>query len=539
MRSSSILAVCGTCLAVCGAAFAQNSTTRPDSNNNKDNTINTRPATQPERTARGNQQANAGEQQILRQLEGTWKVEVSVNTSMWNPHLFKDGAGKDGMGKDRMNKTPGTDGTRQTNPGATTPGTANPGTTNPGATNPGTTNPGTTPGAGSPPGAGTYSTAGFQTFTAYSGARLVLGDNVLQQTTIIPDMPMMKKGMDATMGRTPESGKLNNKSGADDEYKGMFFLSFDEPSNTYNMVFMDNCHGQMHFASGNYDSSTNRIVFNSSEEGYGRNGDAYRSDRPAHGYTPGAAGDGRNDADRANDPNRTKNPGGVNANDPRNNDVKRDADGKDGVVEENREAIRDALQNSNRGGASDGMMKQHGDVQVVLEIISPDEHRVTMYTSNGPNQSDRLGTPGMDRPGMTPDGTRDRVPTGEPARTPDPDPSTNPTRSNSPSHVNDPTRINDPKKTTDGTRSTDPSHVNDPSRITPPTNPGVTDRDSKTQPGDRANPNAGWNNRDLSRDGRVVYRAVYTRAAGAELAKFRDLLRTSESYSNVPTDSNR
>lgn len=340
MTVSRVLAFCGLSVGLTGALAAQPQT--PPKPDPAKPTQPDRPETGKPDPARPAAVARGDETSMLKQLEGRWKVEVSVNPAMWNPHLFKDEA---------------------------------------------------RPADGAKPAAHDQADLS-KTVTGYSNVKLILGERVVQETTVLLDM---KAKMDR--GDKPDD-KPRTKTPGDDKFRGVSLLSFDEKDRTYSMVFVDNCQGDMHYCTGSYDAGANRIVFNSVDHG------PAVTDRRTSGAPSNP------NSSPTSSPNSTPN-----------------------------------------SSPDHGKWQGLAGMQVVLELVGPDEHRVTMYATGNPYPA--------------------RPATGAPG---------------------------------DGN------------------NPGgsPTDKPRTDQPTDRAS-------QPMSpADGAIVYRAVYRRASGSDLDKFRDALRLSD-----------
>lgn len=362
MTVSRVLAVCGLTAAVSCALAVQPQTppkpdtTRPD-NTRPDNARPDPSRNDPNNPSRSDRSVS-DEAGRLKQLEGRWKVEVSIDPAMWNPHLFKDdarpGSDENKPGKSPSGKSP-SDKPASDAPSARTPD-------------------------GAP--------AGSKVVTGYSNVKLILGDRVLQETTVLPDMKAkMDRGMDRDSSTDDKPARQSGKAAGDEKFKGVSLLSFNENDRTYSMVFVDNCQGEMRHCTGTYEAGANRIVFNAAPHGH--------------------------DKDAQHKPDSS-------------------------------------TSDHSKWQAASGM-------QVVLEFVSPDEHRVTMYAS-----------------GMTAEPNRVKPTTGAPG---------------------------------------DGNNPGASPGVSPKSGVPATDRPSHPM-NDAA--------------GKVVYQAVYRRASGADLDKFRDALRLSD-----------
>jgi hypothetical protein len=272
----------------------------------------------------------------------------------------------------------------------------------PGTTQPGTTQPGMTD-----------KMVGGKTFVGYAETKLIMGDHILQQQMVVPDM--LNDGLGREPGRVDGAPAAGNEIAINNEmYRGMSFLAFDDASNEYTIVFLDSRRGEIHCDKGTYDESSRRIVF--------------------HGKDDHAV----------------------------------------------------------KGGAGDRRMSDHGDVRVVLEVLSPTQHRVTMYASDVSGAGTRTGT--GDTTWKNPNDIQNRNPADAPA-------------------------------TTDGTR-----RDTTPARPTDPTNPNKNTQDNKISPDSKTSPDTrrdADNNRLTARSdvqGTMIYQATYTRASNEDSPRFRRLL---------------
>jgi hypothetical protein len=213
-----------------------------------------------------------------------------------------------------------------------------------------------------------------QTMNGYAETKLIMGDKILQQTVVVtggdtmnqqqpriqpgnrpgsanqpetrdqqqgqdgdqrtndtrnqPANPAARDRDDATPGqpgtqpRTSDHAGSNHKQGG---YTGMSFLSFDEATRTYSIVFMDDMKGEIRYDTGTFDAAANRIVFDGRDPVMGNE----NPNRPSSAVSPDAPATGT----ARNDTNRTA--------------------------------------------------SSHDNVRVVLELLGNDQHRVTMYKVGG------------------------------------------------------------------------------------------------------------------------------------------------------------
>jgi len=415
MNARTLLCVCGAAAAIISApALAQQGTTpstpRPDASRQPANTTPSNPTPQ-QRDAMG-QPGATNTADVLSRLEGVWKVEVSMNESWSKASGMKGDKSKDGMSRPDANR-----------PDANRPD-ANRDPANNDANRPAGTQPGDKDRDGMNPSdaqrtdrdsqtgrpAGMTSTDS-KSFTGYAERRLVLGENILQESIVIPAM-----GHDGMKQDNPANRPQDTMRTSDDQnaFRGMSFLSFNEENDTYRIIFMDSKHNDIHVDSGEFDASRSRIVF------HGESDKSWKSDS-SH-KTTGTPGTKSDPADFARQPGRDK-------------DMK--ITGKSGF-------------------------SQHGDVRVVLEIIGADQHQVTMY---------KVGTD-ANRPGESRTGT--------------------------------------PSTTTTTPASGQPDAANRPDGTRPDT---MRDLPSNAES--------------------IVYRAVYTRATGAEATRFRQLIDSDRSLTRA------
>lgn len=300
---------------------------------------------------------------ILSELEGVWRVEVSMHPTHWKSH--KGGGDSRILGTpeprtrdslDRNNEESGRDPNRN-DPNNTNPDRNDPNNPNRNDPNRPTTDrltPGTVD-RGTPGDLG----ADAVRLVGFAETRLVLGENFLQETIVLPNVSSATPGSTSPTDSTTEPGTPSRTtdrpnttpSVGDDTFRSMSFLTFDEASQRYSMVCMDSRKGEMHYDTGTFDASSRKIEFTGGKE--------------------------KNTSSTIGTPER------------------------------------DSMTGYNA--------EKHGKVRVVLEILGPDEHRVTMYktksttstTTPGTNRDsmDRTntpGTPGSPRTPATPEGTQPR-----------------------------------------------------------------------------------------------------------------------------------
>jgi hypothetical protein len=430
-----ILAIaCGTTLSIVGATLAQQEQPksgqpvqeRPKTPSGEIKTTQARvsSASTPSTT----------EPALLRDLVGVWRVDVLINADQWMHKGAGGGAHRD------SNNTPATD--PSVKPSNGTPSNVNPNDpSNPNrvkdpfkrtdeTNTPSTQPPATDHDRDIKNRGGAISNdeqpaariaAGGKTFTGYAENKMVLGNNILQQTIVVPEMLMSR-----------DSARRDNVQGApvgasDQMYRGMSFIAFDDSSNQYGIVFLDSRQGTIHCDKGTYDESARRLVFN----------------------------------------------------------------GKEG---------------SEMSAPKDEQhMGRHGNVRVVLEVLSPTQHRVTMYAADAQpgdwkNPNDiQLRNPATDR---------DRPAADKPAGDNDAN-----------QDVNKLNREN--KRDDSGTGVKRDS-----------TQPGI-DRNNPSQPGNNLR-SADWNS------GTIIYQATYTKVSDAnETSRYRRLLQEPGTPDLNSNDLNR
>ncbi|XVJ60452.1 MAG: hypothetical protein HEQ23_14070 [Tepidisphaera sp.] len=421
MKVTKLIAACGLCVAF-GTASAQTeeSTSQPSS--------------RPANTSNGASTGNAtGVGAILKQLEGSWKVDITVNTELWNPHLFKDV--RSDRPSDRNDASPDQSDKKDSR---------------------------TTDRAS---GDRLASGDGMKTFTGYTRTELILGE-VLQQTTSMPDldstmgmgvdeMPHSKNGdhdkkdriRDGDGDRDPSKGHSDRNSKHASGFKGVSLLSFDEGSKTYSMVFVSNCEDQMHLKNGTYTTNGNQIVFHGSHD---------------HTFAAGAPSTSQpNERPNTNSEAKPATPtDNASANPGRGNEVVNPGNPNNPSMNPDDRTTQPSIDTARSNHATAWKSTMSG-CQVVIDIISPDEHRVTMYATEGP-----------------------LVP--------------------SPSNPGTPARLDS----------------------TPPDNASGINRNIQPSGNEPA---------IAMTAGKVVYRAVFRRAAGDEIARTRELTRLT----NASTTDNR
>lgn len=318
MTARRLICACGAAAALLSTPLFAQSGTNP-ANPSRPSTdrqpTETRPTVRPTdaRPASGQTSDSA----LLSRLEGVWKVEVSLHDA-WSElkHMRQDKPAEP-----------------MTRPDPNTPRPAQPEDRNRDTTAAGTA----------------------KTFTGYSERKLVLGDNILQESIVVPDMPSGTMKTDGMRDAGPDSATQNRE----DEFRGMSFIAFNEPAQTYQIVFLDSMHNDIHVDSGRYDAQSRALVFHGKSDGH--KSDGYKSDGQKS-INPGGSG---------TQPGHESDPA----------DFSRKPAGEDVSKGDSK----------HRAG--------YGDVRVVVEVMSDDQHRVTMYRQNAMATTTRPTDAQNNRPG--------------------------------------------------------------------------------------------------------------------------------------------
>lgn len=468
---------------------------------------------------------------ILKGLEGMWRVDMRINPAQWD--LSQARAGQNGTGQ-----TPGVD--RSSNDGrpGTPPSTDQPRTTTP--SNPSDPNrPGSSGNtSGNNTGNNTGNNSGNNAATdamAYSDGvasqgycekRWVLGGEILQESSVIPDLgAVMTPGMD-TNGTSPATGttpaSTPSQTGrpsiealeAGRMFQGLSFLSFDEATQRFDFVCMDTRQSGIHHATGTFDASTNRIEFDiqdvmgGSESGMGERMDGSMR-RGNDGYSTPATQPGAHDPNDPNRPQATPGANPTNAANPSTQNPARTTPGQPTRPAQPEQAnpAQQQMYEIRANNAGHGM---GGTMHVVVEILSPDQHRVTMYRGNsGQIWSDQPMSPGGNSgsngnnsgnnvaPGTDPSRTRQTGSNGQPSTTPSTAPSTNPS-SNPTTSANNPPTGQSPSSQPNGLNS-------EQTRL-------------------------------AERYGAVIWQATYTRVDGAEASRYRQFIQRADQLMQATAD---
>jgi len=373
----------------------------------------------------------------------------------------------------------------------------------------------------------------------YSEKRWIMGDSILQETSVVPDLGTelgRRGGMDPNSNpnridnNRDAAGNIVNASqpvrDADGTpsiesyeagrlFKTMSFLSFNEGTQQFDYVCMDSREGGLKHAAGTYDAGSNRIEFNVTDVMGGGH-------EMGHSGSTGATGTTGVDANRPYDPTNPRGnmttptgtptstgaPSSTNPSQPaRTNDPNRanDPTHMDHANHNNPNHTNTGMgQPDQRRDWSSTQAMKDDDFRVVVEILSTDQHRVTMYRNAGSeswqerqewsNLEGTITTPATDvnHPGTTkPEGTPSTGATPRPATGATPRPATGTQPATTPAST---PAYNQPRTTT------------------------------TTQPGSLA-----WDNSFDSPYGVIVWQATYTRVNGAEAARYRqNLLRADQ-----------
>lgn len=263
MRNTRLLLACGTIMSVMTAgALAQN-----EQPSKPTQPIPDRPVIEPVfPTTPSKTTTSTSAPDILRQMEGVWRVEIQCNHDHWN---------KDGMNTPNRMSQPNS----QPNPRPVDPSRPNDPLkpTDQDRTNPTQpTDPSKPADPNNPdkiqdpfkrnqPG---VNSGELKQYVGYAETKLILGGNVLQEKIIIPDM--LATGSGKTPGRIDGSPTTVPSSADSNMFRGLGLISFDPGSQQYHCVFVDSRSGQMHHHTGSYNESEKKLVFDagsSSEPG--------------------------------------------------------------------------------------------------------------------------------------------------------------------------------------------------------------------------------------------------------------------------------
>ncbi len=391
MKPSTLTLICGSILTIT-AAFANGQQPTPATQPAQPPS---QPSTQPGGTPRpttprpagipadpSRRQASGAEDAILRQLEGTFKVDVTINPALWG--------GKEGKPS-----------VRGAHPVQTTPrsGTGN----DPSKTTPEQNDKtkdaddrGTTPSDPAQPGAEDKHAGMGSSFSGFAQNRVLLNGNVLEEHVIVPGMGHGEAQKPDAV-RPAQPGGAVPAINAADAFQGLMVLSFDDSTRTYGLAFIDSTMGRMHYATGEFDATTKRLTFNGngmdhddSDRGMDRDragdNDRVNNDRA----TPA----GREPGDRTDQPGTIRNRNSNN--EPRTNPNEGTGGTSDSQVGKTGENPSNAGQH---GGAQMPMRQRGGmgDIRVVVELIGNDQHRVTAYRTG----MERSGNAGENSPSNT------------------------------------------------------------------------------------------------------------------------------------------
>ena len=395
MRPAYLTALCGTVFTLALPALAQSR--QPE-----------RPAdgvrlAQPTRTptAREIDATASSTDTALALFEGVWKVEVEMMHTPDSPW-------------DIPVTTP--DGPRSGAPDPTRPAPRNPGETSP--TNPST--PSRDPSRPDAARAGDPSDPMLprQSFTAYSDARVIMRGNMLRETMLLPAEAAMMHRSGIGAERTPSSMTDGSKTGdskspedsrraAQDENRRDLaasipadavmvtsFLTLDATTGTFTKVCMEEQTGAIKHETGTYETQSDRITFTGEDAREGGMQDAMRRDsaldtrdrdRPVDTREPVApTGSVTAKPSGVSERSDFERPSGVS--DPTRRDTTTNPPGSStpgsrSAIDTTGEALAERERRAISGSRSiDSWGSAWGDdCRVVVDILGPDERRVTVY----------------------------------------------------------------------------------------------------------------------------------------------------------------
>lgn len=310
-------------------------------------------------------QPSDGQPEILSKLEGVWRVEVEVNPSMWGTlhggrQILEDATpGESG----NINRDHSTRDRRDPNRNRFP--------------------------SGDPPQSADHDDTPIHNgsdYRAIADTKLILDGEILRERMILldgesaesPDDPAhdldQKNNDDDDNEDAIENNNIGGqpitedtaRHGIDDATQCLAFISFDEADNSYTMVMMNSKDGEIFHERGQYDATSNRIVFAGGPEGADRQGRQPSMVEPSPDKPDDDAGG------RGNQPYRT----------PSSTD-----------------RVREPGRVQPMGG--------HENVCVVLQLHDNDSYEVTMYAGNTLDRyrADPAANPASDptsRPGSAP-----------------------------------------------------------------------------------------------------------------------------------------
>lgn len=245
-RSFYLTTICGTALALSAPALAQDA--KPSETQAQTRTVQTRSATKTDA------------QSILRRLEGLWSIEVRVNEALWN----MKGVERDNWSNRNDPKRSTTNREDLTNHTIDHNRQAENDRTQPDSDRPtiDRTNRPAHAYDGSQP-------VQSRTMRGAADTSLIMGGKILRERAFINNTMDASSSASGEQDRRTGAARINPSS----SMNTLSFISFDEGSGTYSAVFMSSKDGMMHFDSGEYDASRNRIVFEGRRD---RNDSVYR-----------------------------------------------------------------------------------------------------------------------------------------------------------------------------------------------------------------------------------------------------------------------
>lgn len=401
MTAGTLSTVCGTILSI--VSLAQTNTTQDrtrdtDRQGHNRTTMQDGGAGRSTDPQRGANSANiASAESVLRDMEGVWKVDVRINPAAWS-HM-----GGDKSNKMKQDRPSGSDARRTTTTDKDRPSSERDSgsTSDPDAPHDleketddhGRTDQGrkkiqtNTTMREVQPGESQFSKTSF---SGYAQTKRVLGENVLQETIVLPDMKQKMPGGSKTDDRRTAS---DDSLSEDNDFRGITMLTFDEHSNTYSIAFVDNCSGRIFHDTGTYDASSRRIVFNGKDVGErgnsGMNRDSGASNTDASrnrrdgATTSGNTNNNRNTTDSGEnrtttDNNTDRTTTSNNRNTTNNNTNRTTTDNNRSTTDANTGADRPQAHYHDDGAGYHGS-RDMDDVRVVLELIGKNQYRATMY----------------------------------------------------------------------------------------------------------------------------------------------------------------
>jgi hypothetical protein len=581
MRSRHCLAWGSVAALLSAAALAQQPETNPsrrDSATQPGRNTATQPATNPGRMTG---LRSSDPKMILNDMDGVWRVEMRVNPEKFehmNMRGHMDRGMHDGMDRDATNRDINRDANRDVNRDANRPGAQptdrdnalNNERNQPNNNNNNLNNDRTQPNLINDPTRGMHNDLDrAMVLEGYCEKRWIMGGDILQETFVIPDIGAAWGDNDSArnMNDGENLRNANNDEGVQPSLENLesgrmlqtlCFLAFNEDNNTFDYVNMDSMQGKIKHATGTFDASTGVIEFDVRDVmgggmDHGVNNpnrhmdpnyrDATREpgmidnpnsrNQPGRPITPGADNTtGNRPGATGTDPSSpsTTNPAAVTPGSPQD----RQPTNPDRATQPGREMDNDRMRQDrleqdrlNQDRLNETRMYDlRGDsgenFKVVVEILSPDQHRISMY-------QDDAGRSGMTSPTSvnTPNTIRSTT-TTTPSRTT----TTTPGQNNQPNEVEGTPGFqplpNPDQPVPAGSDPTPTTPDRDPGSTTNTTQPRTTTTPTTTtQPIRPATPIAG-NSGFQSAYGTLVWQATYTRVDGAQASRYRQFLERAD-----------